>query len=184
MLPAMAGRSPARFLAPLALVAFAVAPAQGAEPPCPASVQAPSAIVMEVSTGTVACSRRADERRAIASTTKLMTALLTLERAKLSDTFTAARYFPPPIESQIGLQPGERMKVRDLMRGLLVESANDAAMTLAQGVAGSPRAFVRAMNERAQQLGLRDTHYSNPIGLDQAGNYSSARDLVRLATFL
>ena len=170
--------------AALAAAAFAAAPAQAAEPPCPASVQAPSAIVIEVSTGTVACSRRADERRAIASTTKLMTALLTLERAKLSDTFTAARYFPPPIESQIGLQPGERMKVRDLMRGLLVESANDAAMTLAQGVAGSPRAFVRAMNERAQQLGLRNTHYANPIGLDQAGNYSSARDLVHLATFL
>ena len=126
----------------------------------------------------------ADERRSIASTTKLMTALLTLEHAKLSDIFTAADYFPAPAESQIGLQPGERMTVRDLMRGLLVESANDAAVTLAEGVSGSKRAFVRAMNRRAQQLKLTNTHYANPIGLDESGNYSSARDLVHLAVVL
>ncbi len=132
----------------------------------------------------MACSRNADERRPIASTTKLMTALLTLERAKLSDTFTAARYFPGPAESRIQLQPGERMTVRDLLRGLLIESANDAAVTLAEGVGGSRKAFVRAMNRRAVQLKLTNTHYANPIGLDEQGNYSSARDLVQLATFL
>jgi len=171
----------------LAVVAFTLAaaaaqPARAATPTCPAV--APSAIVIEVSTGTVACARNADERRSVASTTKLMTALLTLERAKLSDVFTAARYYPPPIESQIGLDPGEEMSVRDLMRGLLVESANDAAVTLAEGVSGSPRAFVRAMNRRADQLGLENTAYANPIGLDEAGAYSSALDLVRLAMIL
>jgi D-alanyl-D-alanine carboxypeptidase (penicillin-binding protein 5/6) len=171
-------------LAVLALAAVLPATAGAAEQPCPASVSAPSAIVIEVQTGTVACARDADQRRSIASATKLMTALLVLERAKLSDTFTAARYFPPPIESQIGLEPGERMSVRDLMRGLLVESANDAAMTLAEGVSGSERAFVRAMNRRAIQLGLRNTRYANPIGLDERGNYSSARDLVTLAALL
>ena len=76
------------------------------------------------------------------------------------------------------------MSVRDLMRGLLVESANDAAATLAEGVAGSRRSFVRAMNRRAQQLKLANTHYANPIGLDERGNYSTARDLVRLAAIL
>jgi serine-type D-Ala-D-Ala carboxypeptidase (penicillin-binding protein 5/6) len=171
-------------LAALALAAVLPAPATAAERQCPASVAAPSAIVIEVSTGTVACSRAADERRAIASATKLMTALLVLERAKLSDTFTAARYYPPPIESQIGLEPGERMTVRDLMRGLLVESANDAAVTLAEGVSGSRRAFVKAMNRRAQQLGLENTRFANPIGLDERGNHSSARDLVKLAARL
>jgi D-alanyl-D-alanine carboxypeptidase (penicillin-binding protein 5/6) len=180
------GPAPA-FAAALALVAAtlatAAAPARAATP-CPASVSAPSAIVIEVSTGVVACERAADRERPIASTTKLMTALLTLEKAKLSDVYTAARYFPPAIESQIGLQQGERMTVRDLLRGLLVESANDAAVTLAQGVAGTPRAFVRAMNRRAAELGLEHTHYANPIGLDESGNYSSARDLVRLATVL
>ena len=113
-----------------------------------------------------------------------MTALLTLEEAKLSQTFTASNYRPSPIESQIGLQPGERMKVSDLMRGLLLESGNDAAVTLAEGVSGSRKAFVREMNQRARSLGLKHTHFANPIGLDQEGNYSSARDLVTLATVL
>ena len=170
----------------LAMVAVALspAPAGAAERPPRCAVDAPSAIVIEVSTGAVACATNPDERRSIASTTKLMTALLTLERAKLSDTFTAADYMPAPAESKIGLDRGERMSVRDLMRGLLVESANDAAVTLAEGVSGSRRAFVRAMNRRAQQLKLTNTHYANPIGLDEQGNYSSARDLVRLAVAL
>jgi len=170
----------------LALLAVAILPAAAgaADRPPRCKVDAPSAIAIEVSTGAVACATNPDERRSIASTTKLMTALLTLERAKMSDRFTAADYFPGPGESQIGLERGERMSVRDLMRGLLVESANDGAMTLAQGVAGSKRAFVRAMNRRAQQLKLTNTHYANPIGLDEAGNYSTARDLVRLAVVL
>ena len=167
-----------------AALTLAAAPARAADPPCPADVKAPSAIVIEVSTGAVACARAPDQRRSIASTTKLMTALLTLERAKLTDIFTAARYFPSPAESKIGLDPGERMSVRDLMRGLLVESANDGAVTLAEGIAGSRKAFVRAMNRRAQQLGLTNTHYANPIGLDERGNYSTARDLVKLAVIL
>jgi len=169
----------------LAALALSATPAQAAKAPdCPDSVKAPSAIVIEVSTGTVACARQADKERSIGSTTKLMTALLTLEEAKLSQTFKASSYRPSPIESQIGLQPGERMKVADLMRGLLLESGNDAAMTLAQGVSGSTKAFVREMNRRARKLGLEHTHFDNPIGLDGPGNYSSARDLVTLATVL
>ena len=68
------------------------------------------------------------------------------------------------------------------MRGLLLESGNDAAVTLAEGVSGSRKAFVREMNRRARELELENTHFANPIGLDQEGNYSSARDLVTLAT--
>jgi D-alanyl-D-alanine carboxypeptidase (penicillin-binding protein 5/6) len=74
------------------------------------------------------------------------------------------------------------MKVSDLMRGLLLESGNDAAVALAEGVSGSRKAFVREMNRRARQLGLENTHYENPIGHDADGNYSTARDLVTLAT--
>ncbi|MDA0180283.1 D-alanyl-D-alanine carboxypeptidase [Solirubrobacter phytolaccae] len=151
---------------------------------CPDSVGAQAAIVIEVSTGIVACERQADKRLAIGSTTKLMTALVTLENAKLSDTFTASDYRPLPIESQIGLQPGERMKVSDLMRGLLLESGNDAAVTLAEGVSGSRKAFVRQMNRRARQLDLENTRFANPIGLDDENNYSSAHDLVKLAAVL
>jgi D-alanyl-D-alanine carboxypeptidase (penicillin-binding protein 5/6) len=174
----------ALLVAALAL-AGAPATAHARVPDCPGSVGAPSAIVIEVNTDTVACARAADKRRPIGSTTKLMTALLTLEEAKLSDTFTAASdYHAAPVESKIGLQPGERMKVADLMRGLLLESGNDAAAALAEGVSGSRKAFVKEMNRRARQLGLSNTHYANPIGLDADGNYSTARDLVTLATVL
>ena len=83
-----------------------------------------------------------------------------------------------------GLRAGERLTVRDLLRALLLQSANDAAVTLAVDVGGSQAAFVRAMNARAAQLGLRNTHYANPVGLDERGNYSSARDLVTLARVL
>jgi D-alanyl-D-alanine carboxypeptidase (penicillin-binding protein 5/6) len=161
-----------------------IAPAAASARDCPPAVEAKNAIVLEVSTGVVACERRADERKPVGSAVKLMTALLTLERAELSDRFRATDYRPSPAESQIGLRPGERMSVRDLLRGLLSESGNDAAMALAVGVAGSERAFVRQMNRRARQLGLSNTHYRNPIGLDAPGAYSSARDLVTLATLL
>jgi D-alanyl-D-alanine carboxypeptidase (penicillin-binding protein 5/6) len=166
--------------AALALIAPTAALARN----CPSAVKAPNAIVLEVSTGEVACERAADARRPVGSAVKLMTALLTLERADLSDRFRATDYRPAPAESQIGLRPGERMSVRDLLRGLLAESGNDAAMALAVGVAGSERAFVRRMNRRARRLGLRNTRYRNPIGLDEQGAYSSARDLVTLATLL
>jgi serine-type D-Ala-D-Ala carboxypeptidase (penicillin-binding protein 5/6) len=161
-----------------------IAPASGLARDCPRAIQAPNAIVLEVSTGEVACERGADARRPVGSAVKLMTALLTLERADLSDRFRASDYRPSMIESKIGLLPGERMSVRDLLRGLLAESGNDAAMTLAEGVAGSERRFVRLMNRRARGLGLRNTRYRNPIGLDEPGAYSSARDLVTLATLL
>jgi D-alanyl-D-alanine carboxypeptidase (penicillin-binding protein 5/6) len=170
--------------AALALAALLWTAAPAAARDCPSEVGAPSAIVLEVSTGDVACQRAANARRPVGSAVKLMTALIALERAELSDRFTASDYRPAPVESQIGLQPGERMSVRDLLKGLLVESGNDAAMALAEGVAGSERAFVRLMNRRAAELGLRHTRYRNPIGLDEPGAYSSARDLARLAVVL
>jgi D-alanyl-D-alanine carboxypeptidase (penicillin-binding protein 5/6) len=166
------------------LLTLNATPAQAKAPACPSTAKAPSAIVIEVSTGIVACARAPDRRRPVGSTTKLMTALLTLEKAKLSDSFVASSYRPAPIESKIGLLPGEKMRVSDLMRGLLVESGNDAAAALAKGVAGSEKGFVRLMNQRARALDLDNTHYANPIGLDADGNYSSARDLVTLATVL
>jgi serine-type D-Ala-D-Ala carboxypeptidase (penicillin-binding protein 5/6) len=175
-------------LAPVVLAAaatlLAALPGTAAARDCPDEVRATNAIVLEVSTGMFACERRADQRRPVGSAMKLMTALLTLERADLDDTFTASDYRPAAVESQIGLQPGERMTVHDLLSGLLIESGNDAAMALAEGVAGSERAFVRLMNRRARELELENTQYRNPIGLDEPGAYSSARDLVKLATVL
>jgi D-alanyl-D-alanine carboxypeptidase (penicillin-binding protein 5/6) len=167
----------------LALVVVGVAPARAADDR-PPQLSAPSAILMEASTGEVLYERAADKRRAIASTTKLMTALLTMEHARLSDNATASSYIASPIESKLSLRPGERMSVADLLRGLMLESANDAAVTLAEHISGSRSAFVRLMNRRARELKLENTHFENPIGLDAPGNYSSAHDLARLAVAL
>jgi D-alanyl-D-alanine carboxypeptidase (penicillin-binding protein 5/6) len=176
-----------RIVAQLAAVAalalaLAAAPAQAAERP--PEISAPSAILIEASSGEVLYERAAEKRRAIASTTKLMTALLTMERAKLSDKVTASSYVASPIESKLSLRPGERLSVADLVRGLMLESANDAAVTLAEHISGSRAAFVRLMNRRARELELENTHFENPIGLDASGNYSSAHDLARLAVEL
>ncbi len=173
-----------------ALAALALAAALGGAAPAraaadrPPQISAPSAIVLEASTGEVLYERTADKRRPIASTTKLMTALLTMERARLSDKATASSYVASPIESKLSLRPGERLSVADLLRGLMLESANDAAVTLAEHVSGSRAAFVRLMNRRARELGLENTHFQNPIGLDAPDNYSSAHDLARLAIVL
>jgi D-alanyl-D-alanine carboxypeptidase (penicillin-binding protein 5/6) len=162
------------------LAALALAgPAAAAERPPPVP-GADAAIVVDGRDGDVMFAKNANERQSIASTTKLMTALLTLEGARPRDVFTASDYVAAPVESQIGLRPGERMRVGDLLVALLLESANDAAATLAEGVSGSVDEFVADMNERAAELGLEDTSYANPIGFDDPLNYSTASDLATL----
>jgi D-alanyl-D-alanine carboxypeptidase (penicillin-binding protein 5/6) len=165
------------------LVAAVAAPASAAESP-PAVPGARAAIVVDARDGAVMFAKHPDAERSIASTTKLMTALLALEQAKPSDVFTAPAYDALPAESRINLSEGEQMTVHDLLEALLLESANDAAETLAEGISGSREAFVEEMNARAAELGLEHTSYANPIGLDEAGNHSSARDLASLARVL
>jgi serine-type D-Ala-D-Ala carboxypeptidase (penicillin-binding protein 5/6) len=176
------GRTLAALFAVIVVLATGGSVAHGADRP--PALSAPSAVLIEASTGDVLYRRAAEKRRPIASTTKLMTALLTLERAKLGDEVTASDYVASPIESKLSLRPGERLSVADLLRGLMLESANDAAVTLAEYIGGTRAGFVRMMNRRAQRLGLENTHYQNPIGLDAPGNYSSAHDLARLAVVL
>ena len=174
-------------LAALLACALAASPAAAAQDPsaaataAPPAIAAPEAILVAPDTGDVLYRRDADTERPVASTTKLMTALVVLERISLDDVFTAVPCSAAAAESRLGLHGGERMSVRDLLRALLIESANDAAQTLAVGAAGSVEAFVDEMNGRAAQLGLRHTHYANPVGLDEPGNYSSAADLATLA---
>jgi serine-type D-Ala-D-Ala carboxypeptidase (penicillin-binding protein 5/6) len=178
-----ARRALAALAAALTLVVaagFAPAPAPAAIPPAP-SLSAPSAAVFEASTGEPLLGRAAGARRMIASTTKLMTALVAVSSLELDDVCVAPPYAASPLETQIGLRAGERMRVRDLLRALLLPSANDAAAALAVCVAGSRTAFVARMNARARALGLDHTRFSTPVGLDDAGNYSTAADLVRLA---
>ena len=171
-------------LAAVAVLAAAAPGSAAAATPPPRVPTAASAIVVDARDGTVMFAKRPDAERSIASTTKLMTALLALEKADPNDVFTAPAYNAQPAESRINLREGERMTVKDLLRALLLESANDAAVALAENISGSRQAFVDEMNARAQELGLDHTSYANPIGLDQAGNYSSAHDLATLARTL
>lgn len=170
-----------RALAVLAALLLAPATATAAEAPI---IGAPSAIALEATSGDVAYEKDADARRSIASTTKLMTALLVLEAGDLETVVRAPRYDALPVETVLGLTPGERITRADLLRALLLASANDAAVALAQDVGGSVPAFVRMMNRRAVELGLENTRYANPIGLDEPGNFSTARDLATLAQVL
>jgi D-alanyl-D-alanine carboxypeptidase (penicillin-binding protein 5/6) len=176
----------AALVAALAVPAWAcaaTAPAQAA-PGDPEVERAAAAIVVDAADGTPLFQKNARDRRAIASTTKLMTALLALERARPADVFAAPAYSALAQESKIGLRVGERMRLADLLEALLLESANDAAVTIAEGVSGSRQAFVEDMNDRARELGLDDTSYANPIGFDDPSNYSTASDLAELATRL
>jgi D-alanyl-D-alanine carboxypeptidase (penicillin-binding protein 5/6) len=121
------------------------------------------------------------ERLPIASITKLMTVLVALEHARLAEVVTVSVRAAEVGESSIYLQRGERITVRDLVEAALIQSANDAAVALAEYVGGSQSAFVEMMNAEAQKLGLRDTQFVNPDGLDAPGHYSSAHDVTRLA---
>jgi serine-type D-Ala-D-Ala carboxypeptidase (penicillin-binding protein 5/6) len=139
-------------------------------------------VVTNATSGDVLASRNADLRLPIASITKLMTVLVTLEHADLDDVVTATRGAAGVGESTIDLRPGERLTVRELVEAALIQSANDAAAALADYVGDGDRsAFVAMMNAKARELGLRDTHFENPDGLDAPGHYSTARDVTRLA---
>jgi serine-type D-Ala-D-Ala carboxypeptidase (penicillin-binding protein 5/6) len=172
-------------LALIALAALVLAlPAVAAAQRPPDVSGAAAAIVIDGRNGEVMYAKRPDERRSIASTTKLMTALLALERARPRQVFTAPEYNALPAESRINLRRGERMTVQDLLEALLLESANDAAAAIAENLSGSREAFVAEMNVRAEELGLENTSYANPIGLDDPANYSTARDLATLTRLL
>lgn len=123
--------------------------------------------------------RRATTERPMASTTKVMSALVVLERSKLDDVVTITRT-AASTPYATGLRTGEKRTVRQLLELMLVASSNDAATALAIHVGGSPKAFAFLMNRRATSLGMENTHYVNPHGLDAVGHYSSAEDLTRV----
>lgn len=158
---------------------WGAAAARAAVPPAP-SLASPAAAVVEASTGRPVLAVAAHERRLVASTTKMMTALVAVELLPLNRVCTAPAYGGSPVETKLGLAPGERMTVRDLLRGLLLASGNDAAVALAACASGSREAFVARMNAKARELGLAGTRFANPIGLDAPTNHSTAADLARL----
>lgn len=165
------------------LTALVLSAALLAAPVCAAQLpqlSAKSAIVLDADTGQVLFEHNADEKRLIASTTKIMTALLVCRSGQLDEPFCVAQEATGVEGSSMYLRPGERVTARELLYGLLLHSGNDAALALALHVAGSEEEFVRRMNACAAQLGLRNTHFSNPHGLDSEQNYATARDLAEL----
>lgn len=153
------------------------------EPPAPKGLTANSAIAFDAGTGRRLWARKADKQRLIASTTKIMTAIVAISRTTPNQMLTAQPYLASPGESLLGLKAGERMAAQDMIGGMMLVSGNDAAYTLATDLASSRQAFVGAMNKRARALGLRETHFENPIGLDSSGNHSTASDLAKLAQY-
>ena len=148
--------------------------------PAPPSVKARSAILLDLDTGGVLYQLDAHGRHAPASLLKVATALVALEHLRLDQIVTVPASINqlPWDSTRMGLRPGERLTVRELLYGLFLNSGNDAAITLAE--AAMPRAsFIALMNAKAAQLGLVDTHFANPIGLDDPVQYTSAADLAR-----
>jgi D-alanyl-D-alanine carboxypeptidase (penicillin-binding protein 5/6) len=162
-------------IAALALPGAALARAK------PPQVEARAWALIDARTGEVLSVHAGARHLLIASTTKLMTAWVVLHELPLDKVVRAAPYQASAGESLLGLRAEQRISVRDLLYGMVLVSGNDAAYDLALAAAGSEAHFVRQMNAAAAALGLTDTHYANPIGLDQRGNYSSARDLAKLA---
>ena len=147
---------------------------------------APSAVLMEASTGKVLYEKNSREVRPCASITKVMTLCLTFEAIdegvmSLSDTLSASAHAASMGGSDIWLKEGEQMTVDDLIKATVVMSANDAAVVLAENVAGSEEAFLRKMNEKAEQLGMTDTVFKNCNGLDEEGHVTSAYDVALMS---
>lgn len=144
-------------------------------------VNAEAAVVMDADSGRLLYAQNPDKRLANASTTKIMTALLTLEQPDQDRYFTVDSDAIQVEGTTMGLQPGDSVTLHQLAAGMLLPSGNDAANAAAVEIAGSEEAFARLMNQRAAELGLENTQYRNPSGLDAEGHYSSARDLATLA---
>ena len=148
-------------------------------------VSAKSALVVDYESGEVIFAKNADERLPAASTVKIMTALVALENASLDDSFTVSENAASIVENVMGLTAGESLTLEELLYGAMLVSGNDAAIAIAEGVAGSEDSFAQIMNEMARRLGLVDTRFINATGLDEDGvqQYSSAHDLATIARY-
>ncbi|MFC1616319.1 D-alanyl-D-alanine carboxypeptidase family protein [Patescibacteria group bacterium] len=144
-------------------------------------INASSSISMDLNTGAVLYEKEAHQRRPLASITKLMTILIILDENKLEEEVIVSSNAANTEGSTMYLVAGERITVENLLKGALIQSANDAAVALAEFNAGNVNSFIEKMNKKALDLGLINTHYENPTGLDQPNNYSSAYDIAKLA---
>ena len=147
------------------------------------AVSAQHAYVLDALSGRVLYEKAPDERSLIASTTKIMTALIVCEQCNVLDRMRIPREAVGIEGSSMYLQEGEVLTLQELLYGLMLQSGNDAAVALAIYCGGTVEGFAELMNDKARNLGLRNTHFENPNGLDAPGHYSTARDLARLAAY-
>ena len=152
-------------------------------------ISAPSAILVECDNFNILYEKNSHEKRSVASITKVMTVLLVMEdiesgKISLKDTVTASKHASSMGGSDIWLEEGEQLSLDDMLKATLVASANDAAVALAEYTEGSEDAFVKRMNTRAKELGMKDTVFKNCNGLDEKGHYSSAYDVALMSAEL
>lgn len=147
------------------------------------AVQAESAVVMDLTTGTLLYSKNAYDKQYPASITKIMTTMVALENGNLDDviTFSANVYDLEEGSSHVGIQPGEEMTLRQALYALMLESANDAGVGIAEHIAGSLDGFAELMNAKAEELGCVNTHFTNPHGLHNEEHYTCAYDMALIA---
>lgn len=145
----------------------------------PPAVSAKNIFIIDQTSQTVLLQKSADQSVFPASTTKMMTALVTLDNFSLDQTITVTQSYP--IGQHVGFKPGETLTVEQLLYALLVQSGNDAAEILAENLPVGRQGFIDLMNTKAATLNLNHTHFVNPTGIDEFGHYSSAADLARLA---
>ena len=143
-----------------------------------------SSIVMDLDSGRILYENNADERRLIASITKIMTCIVALENGNLEKQIKVSDEVLKMYGTSIYLEVGEKMKLIDLLYGLMLRSGNDASVVIAKAVAGSEEKFVKMMNDKAKEIGMTNTTFSNPHGLDEeTKNYSTARDMAKLSRY-
>ena len=150
------------------------------------STYSPSTLLMDLDSGKILYSKNANTRMYPASTTKIMTAILTIENCQLTDTAIASHnaiYSVPSGYSHANIQEGEELTIEQLLNVLLIPSANDAAFVLAEHIAGSVEAFADMMNAKAVEIGCKDTHFVNPNGVHDENHYSTAYDLALIGKY-
>ncbi len=147
------------------------------------AVSAQSAILVDAATGRVLYEKQADRQSLIASTTKIMTALIVCEQCNVLDRMKIPKEAVGIEGSSMYLQEGEVLTIQELLYGLMLHSGNDAAVALAIYCGGTVEGFAQLMNDKAHRLGMEDTHFTNPNGLDSPGHYSTARDMAILAAY-
>ena len=146
-------------------------------------INARAAVIYDRKSKKIIWGKKENERRPMASTTKIMTAIVVLEHANLNDTVTVSKKSGGTGGSRLGLKAGDKITVENLLYGLLLVSGNDAAVALAEYVGGSVEGFAKMMNEKAEKLGLKDTHFVTPHGLDMQEHYTTALELAKMADY-